>query len=322
MTMQPDLISSPDGARLRRRRLSCGVGLVLAASLFAGAYSGKLSDASAQPVAPPLAAEPRPVAVARGVVEVEGGLLDLSWDGPGKVSRVFVREGQAVSAGMPIIEIDRVQQGHEKDIARHAERQAELAVQALAGQLPPERAREARVREAVRLGGVAEQQLADVRRAVKDLESQVRVAQAAHGQAVARLKLAEWEYERRLLRAPVDTTVLRVHTRSGSATTAHPVLVSLLPQGQRMVRAEFSAYYADQLRPGLKARFERTAVAAPASVEGEVVQVSDTFSESRFGSEGMGIAGGRVIEVRVALPEHADLRVGEIVTVNAYDRQK
>ena len=85
--------------------LSSGVPLLAAALLLLGGCSPAQDSASPASVA---AAQARPqsqVAVARGKIDVEGGLLDLASPAVGVVQQLLIKEGQSVQKGQVLLRL-------------------------------------------------------------------------------------------------------------------------------------------------------------------------------------------------------------------------
>ena len=84
---------------------SCMSGMpVLAAALLALAGCSPSSDSASVVTSAAAQAKPQSqVAVARGKIDVEGGLLDLSAAAPGLVQQLLIKEGQAVQKGQLVL---------------------------------------------------------------------------------------------------------------------------------------------------------------------------------------------------------------------------
>uniref|UniRef100_UPI000AEED37F HlyD family efflux transporter periplasmic adaptor subunit n=1 Tax=Frateuria defendens TaxID=2219559 RepID=UPI000AEED37F len=85
-----------------RRFLPLAAGMLLGPLLLAGCSHGKPAQAQA-PAAAPAAGY---AAVARGRIDVEGGLLNLAAPRDGTLARLDVREGEHVKRGQPLAQLD------------------------------------------------------------------------------------------------------------------------------------------------------------------------------------------------------------------------
>ena len=85
--------------------LSSGVPLLAAALLSLGGCSPAQDSASPASVAAAQAKPQSQVAVARGKIDVEGGLLDLASPAAGVVQQLQIKEGQSVQKGQLLLRI-------------------------------------------------------------------------------------------------------------------------------------------------------------------------------------------------------------------------
>ncbi|MEG0046155.1 MAG: biotin/lipoyl-binding protein, partial [Comamonas sp.] len=85
--------------------LSSGVPLLAAALLSLGGCSPAQDSASLVSVAAAQAKPQNQVAVARGKIDVEGGLLDLASPAAGVVQQLLIKEGQAVEKGQVLLRL-------------------------------------------------------------------------------------------------------------------------------------------------------------------------------------------------------------------------
>lgn len=196
-----------------------------------------------------------PVAVARGRVDVEGGVVLLAAQRDGVVRAVTVEEGDTVRKDQVLAVLE--------------DRQARLNVALTASEFDAAAAQIAQIqveletaeRDARRL----ELLLAD--HAVARVESErardqarlaairLRSARAAHAAAQARVRIAEHEVELRAVRAPFDGRIVRRQVRPGDGVSTLNVtpLFWFAPDTPRIVRAELEESYAAAVMPGMPA---------------------------------------------------------------------
>ena len=202
----------------------------------------------------PAAAAPTPgfIAAAKGRVDIEGGLVKLAAKRDGVVRAVLVEEGAQVRAGQVLAVLD-----DEQARLSAALTEAELA-QARA-QLAPLRVRLAAAeREVRRLQPLAEDDTVEQRELdqtqdqVKLLRSELAVAEAVVDTAARRLKVAEFEIEQRIVRAPAHGRIVRRTARAGDGVSTLNVtpLFQFAPDTPRIVRAELEERYLTEVRPG------------------------------------------------------------------------
>ncbi|MBN8742026.1 MAG: HlyD family efflux transporter periplasmic adaptor subunit [Xanthomonadaceae bacterium] len=264
--------------------------------------------------APPAAAG-RYAAMARGTVDVEGGLLTIYAPRDGHVVAVPVGEGDVVRAGDLLAEIDPAATDLAVATAQAevAQAQAQLAAQDV--RLDPAQRRAARL-SAARREGLATEQSADDAEALQQGQRAERdVAAAALLLARQHLKTAQWEREQRSVRAPVDATVARRLVTLGSSVLTQPPgeLFVLLPRQPLVVRAEIEQDFVERVHAGMSA--EIVDEVAPDKVYAAKVQrLAEVFSR-RSGSDAPNERQDvRVLECTLVLKD-ASLRVGQRVLV-------
>ena len=153
--------------------------------------------------------------VGTGVVEPSSETVDIAAHVSGVVARVFVRPGDQVAAGQPLLEIDS--------------RTARAAVSEAAAQVATARQSIAAAQTALKVAqnqyalyqsvddarAVSQQEVITRRDAVANARAELAVASAQARQAEAQLAQARVELERHTVRAPAAMEVLQVDTRPG-----------------------------------------------------------------------------------------------------------
>lgn len=271
-------------------------------------------SACARPPPVPRAEAPAPAAVAKGVVEAEGGLLRVLAPRDGVVAEALVQEGDTVAAQQPL--------------ARLEDRQPRLVLAADAAELGDRRAQvevaAARAagaeREAARLRTLAAAD-AGTRQDAEQAATAAAVARGEQHQALAALHAAEarqqlnaYEVEVRTIRAPRPGRIVRRTTGPGAYVAAATPLFVMEPQGPRVVRAELDEAFADRVTPGMSATVSREFQSGK-SYAAKVLRVSDVLGGPALAEDAVARADARVIAVILALPPGADLRLGQRVLV-------
>lgn len=257
----------------------------------------------------------RYVAMARGVVEVDGGTVTLYAPRDGRIVAVPATEGDLVKHGDVLAQID----AQAADLAVEAA-QADLA-QAQA-QLAVLHARQgAAERRAERLGhasdeGLASGQSADEAASARDAQrAEIAASEAAVAQAKQKLKTAQWERTQRTVAAPVDGRVARRLVNVGSGVSAQPPteLFVLIPQAPLVVRAELEQDYVDRVHPGMDA--EVVDETAPDKVYPATVRrLGDMFARRNGEANGNERQDVRVLDCVLTL-KASDVRIGQRVLV-------
>lgn len=202
---------------------------------------------------PPAAAEqPAYAAASKGRIDVEGGLVKLAAKRDGVVRSVLVEEGAQVQPGQVLAILDDEQARLSVALA-----QAELAqAQAVEPQLQVRLA--AAERELRRLRPLAADDTVERRELdlthdqVRLLAKEIAAARAAAETAARRLKVAEYEIEQRVVRAPGAGRIVRRTARAGDGVSTLNVtpLFLFAPDTPRIVRAELEERFVGAVQPG------------------------------------------------------------------------
>lgn len=153
--------------------------------------------------------------VGTGVVEPSSETVDIAAHVSGVVARVFVRPGDQVAAGQPLLEIDsRTARAAVNEAAAQAAtaRQSIAAAQTALNVAQNQYALYQSVDDA---RAVSQQEVITRRDAVANARAELAVATAQARQAEARLAQARVELDRHTVRAPAAMEVLQVDTRAG-----------------------------------------------------------------------------------------------------------
>ncbi|AWT14126.1 efflux RND transporter periplasmic adaptor subunit [Stenotrophomonas maltophilia] len=291
--------------------------LVLSAALLLSACS---KDAPAQaPAGKASTATADKVAVARGIIDVEGGLIALAPPVDGSITAAPVKEGATVKKGQLLLSLDGALLQQEVAMAT-----ADLALanDRLKGSQAQLRELE---RSATRLStgaseGVSSNQQADAaKQQLAGVRADVDVAGAQADMAQHKLEHARLKLQQMSLSAPEAGTVVGQVPGLGAFVQAGKPAISLLPARPLQVRAELSlsAAYADAVQVGMKATVvpdsdgaENTSTLPSA----RVVRISPVFAQARLPEDaGRGVA--KVVECVLEFEGEARARFGQHVRV-------
>lgn len=289
-----------------------------AAACVAALLSASLA-ACGQPEPKPSAAASaaQPIAIAKGKIDVEGGVIRLAAQREGLIQDVFAEEGDRVRKGQVLAQIDT--------------RQANLAVDQARADLSEARARlmtatarsSAADREAGRLAGLGQIDAVAGQEADKAAdEAQVQrgeLAAARAGVDVAEQKLRtqEFEIEARQVRAPLDGRIVRRSAKPGDGASTLNVteLFLLAPDTARIVRAELDEQFVGDVKPGQRAdillEYDEKQV-----FRGRVLRLGEVFGSRKLASDDPNERQDtRVVEMVVAVEGDQALRIGQRVLV-------
>ena len=296
---------------------------VLACTLAAGCSDGTPQRNVAAATAH-AANSPAPVAIARGKVEVQGGMLDVMTQQDGVIEELHVHEGDVVKRGQELLRLDA---GPARQDLKLAEAELKLAQARQAGQaarLPAARQLAQRMAEAVRAGATEQHRADEALVAQHDIETAQRVAEAETAVARQRVAVAQARIDRQVLRAAQDGTVVRLQVQLGSQVTqqANRPLMVLLPQRPLQVRAELNESLAGNVKPGMKAIVTIDGAAPQGATTGlaaRVLRLGQVVGAGRLGEEAAVRSDLRVVECLLEFEQAPALRVGQEVRVNFYD---
>ncbi|QQB37195.1 HlyD family efflux transporter periplasmic adaptor subunit [Achromobacter deleyi] len=196
---------------------------------------------------------PRPVAVARGKVEVEGGLIVLAPTIAGSVIAMDAREGIRVERGQVLLKMESEQVSAAASLAKSELKLARAKLEASERRLPELRRAAGRYGEAARSGAASPQLADEAQQRLAEAKSDAAVARAESEVAETRLKQAEAAVTQLALRAPAEGFVVEVSTQVGSHLKPGDAALTLLPRRPLIVRAELNATYVTSVRPGMLA---------------------------------------------------------------------
>ncbi len=309
-------------APLIRPLLPC-VATLLAACALSGCLDRSmpgLPQARAQ--APASAAGPRDVAVARGKVEVQGGLLDVMAPQDGTVETVQVAEGSAVKRGQVLVKLSAEGAANEVGLAQAEMELAQAREKAAAAKLPGSRKLARRLADAAQAGATDQQRADEAQQAQRDAEAGAAVAKAEVHVAQQKLKQAQYAAGRRTIGAAQDGTVVRLYAQPGLRVGAQgkPLLV-LMPARPLVVRAELNERFVAAVKPGMKASVSVDTDGPQGRVElpARVVRISPLYGASRLEDETALRTNVRVVDCYLEFDRAPELRVGQDVRVNFHE---
>lgn len=262
---------------------------------------------------------PRELAVARGKVEVQGGLLEIASPLEGVVDRMAVSEGEAVKRGQLLFSLGDEAAAADVQVAESELRLAREKQKARQERLPSLRLAASRLEEAVRRGATQAQRGDDAQQALRDAEMEAVMAAAEVDVAQGRLKQASVKLAQQRVRAPEAGTVVNVAVQAGGHLGAGSAALVLLPQRPLQIRAELNETYVNAVRVGMRARvvpdIDANVEALP---EARVVRISPLYGNGRL-QEDTQRGPVRVVECILAFDSAPKARVGENVRVSFHE---
>jgi multidrug resistance efflux pump len=312
------LAMKPPAARPSRH--STGMRLLgygcLALTLAWLAACSRSADAPSGATAQPATAY---AAVARGKVDIEGGLLNLSMPREGTLATVAVHEGDHVKQGQLLAALDSEPARLAVEAAQAQLEQAQAQLKLLGIKQAAAKQRAQRLAAAAAAGAGDGQSADDAREAAAQVDAEQQLARAALSLAGQKLDEARYELKQRSLLAPFDADVVQVSAQPGaSVSPASGPLFTLLPQKPRIVRAELNDSFATAIHPGMPAEVVADSGGAHARWSAHVLRVGEVYGPATLENDPQVRANARTVECVLAFDQAdqtRDLRIGQRVMV-------
>jgi multidrug resistance efflux pump len=253
--------------------------------------------------------------MARGEIDVEGGLVHVTAPRDGRIVEVAVEDGDEVKAGAVLAKLDARQTRSAVEVADAGRAEAEARVAVLKAKLPAAEDAARRVGEAASAGAATGQSADESATTVAVLKAEIGAADAAVKVARAHADAARTELDALTLTAPVAGRIVHrsAHVGDVVSTAAATELFRILPDRPRIVRAELNEAYVDKIKPGMRAEVVRDSdegTAYPATV----LRVGEVFGPSRLTDDALERAGAHDVTCILAL-EGGEFRIGQRVLV-------
>lgn len=300
-------ISSPPNRSMTRPdwRLA---GIVLGLSLLLGACAR--APETTTTTAPAYAA------VARGRIDIEGGLSALSMPREGALAKVAVHEGDHVTQGQLLAQLDTSPATFAMDAARSQLEQAEAQVKLLAVKQAAATQRARRLAQAVAANAGDGQSADDAREVAAQLAAEQQSARAAMEIARQKLDEARYELKQRSLLAPFDADVIKVAAQVGASVSpsSGPLLI-LLPNKPRIVRAELNESFVGTIMPGMRAEVSANTDSSETHWNAHVLRIGQVYGPTTLEPDPQVRANARTVECVLTFDQPQNVRIGQRVIV-------
>ncbi|AIF47371.1 efflux RND transporter periplasmic adaptor subunit [Dyella japonica] len=288
--------------------------LALAASLLA-ACSHNEADKNATSTAAPA---PAYAAVARGRVDIEGGLLKLGMPREGVVAEIKVREGDHVHKGQVLAVLDTRPAQLAVNAAEAELKQAQALGRSLDARLKASQQRATRLATAAAAGAGDGQSADDAKDAAQQLQGELDNAHAAEALATQKLDAARYELSQRTLAAPFDGQIVERDIQPGATVSPQggPVFV-MLPEQPRIVRAELNESFVGVVHEGMPAQVVDDSGSGAPTLSAHVQRIGTVFGPSALEEDPLIRANTRTVTCVLVFdqPPPASLRIGQRVIV-------
>lgn len=238
---------------VRMRKLAIPI-LALLGVLLAvySVVTAQRQPAPGQPATPPAQSSFRSHVAGAGIVEASTENIAVGTLVPGVVTSIDAKVGDEVKAGAPLFRIDDRDLQAELTVRKAALTSAEARVKTEAATLADAQNQLEMWQAVTNTQAVSKEQLERKRYAVQIQQARVAESQAEIASAAAQIKATEIELDRRVVKAPVDGTVLQVKIRVGefAQTGALPTPLMLIGATQTLhVRIDVDENDAWRVRP-------------------------------------------------------------------------
>ncbi|MFN3730946.1 HlyD family secretion protein [Comamonas testosteroni] len=305
-----------------RLSIVSGAPLLAAAVLMLGGCSPSQDAVS---VITPAAAQIKPqsqVAVARGKIDVDGGLLDLSSAASGVVQQLLVKEGQSVQKGQLVLRLADDAARADLAVAESELQLAQTKLKTRQDRLPALKATLTRWQAAAKQGAADLQSVDEAVQALRDAQSEVDIATAEVTVAKRKAEQLRSLLQRHELRAPEAAVVVRLQAQGGSMLQSGSPVAVLLPKRPLIVRAEVNESYVTAIREGMKAQVAADAdgsAARQAFPLATVLRISPVYGTARLQDDAQR-GPVRVVECVLAFDQPpANVKVGQNVRVSFHE---
>jgi multidrug resistance efflux pump len=261
-------------------------------------------------------------AVARGRVDIEGGLLKLSMPREGVVADIKVREGDHVKKGQVLAVLDTKPAQLAVSAAEAEQKQARAQGSSLEARLKAAQQRATRLQAAAAAGAGDGQSADDARDAATQLQGELDNVRAADAMAAQKLEAARYELAQRSLVAPVDAQIVERDIQPGATVSPQGgAAFVLLPEGARIVRAELNESFVSAVHEGMHAQVVDDSGSGVPTLGAHVQRIGTVFGPSALEEDPLIRANTRTVECVLVFDETPppSLRIGQRVIVQFGD---
>lgn len=261
-------------------------------------------------------AAPAYAAVARGRIDIAGGLLPLAAPRDGTLVSVRVHEGENVTRGQILATMATQPARLEVQAAKAGLAQARAESALLAGRLGVAKQQAQRLAAAAK-AGAGDGQSADLARgAASELDARKAAADAAIEMARQKVDEANYELDLRTLRAPVDARITKMSAQIGARVSPQSgPLFTLLPKTPLIVRAELSESMVDAVKTGMPATVSTDGGGSDGSWPAHVLRVGSVVGPSTMEDDPQQHLNARTISCVLTFDQPQNLRIGQRVLV-------
>jgi multidrug resistance efflux pump len=262
---------------------------------------------------------PAYVAIARGRVDVDGGLVRVAAPRDGIIAELRARPGDVVKAGDLLAVIDVKQVELAAGVAKAELDQAQARARLLRAKTAALTQRASRVSQAAQAGAATGQSADDANQALSELNAEIAEADATVAVAQQHLKQARFEIDVRNVRAPIAGRVVARPAHVADVVSMQGAeLFTLLPDAAHIVRAELNESFVAKVVVGMNAQVITDGDSGK-SWPAKVTRIGEVFGSSKLVEDAQETTDARDVECILELSTD-ELRVGQRVQVRFLPR--
>ncbi len=252
-------------------------------------------------------------AIARGKIDIEGGLLNITVPEEGIVSEINVKVGDNIKAGDVLAKFNSEQESLALELAIAQINHSQLELDALKIRLKNSEQLAERWQTAAKEGAAQQAQADEAQQNLQQLHAEINSTKSTLEMANIKRKQAQHALSLRTLRAPQDAVVAKVAAQAGiSANSSTPSFV-LLPAKPVIVRAEINESFIGQIQKGSAASVSFEATPQTAQLEAHVVYIGKMLEAGHWGDEQQQTS--RVVECILEFDQPQHYLIGQNVMV-------
>lgn len=261
------------------------------------------------------------VAIAKGRVDIEGGVIRLAARRDGVITEVLVEEGARVKKGDVLAQLEDNLIRLNLDVERRQLDERRAAIPQLQVQLRAAERELARLEKLLAIEAAPRQELDQARDQVQLVTTDLRRAEAAIASAQAQINVTEFEIEQRKVRAPLDGRIIQRQARPGNGVSTLNVtpLFLFAPDVPRIVRAQLEERFVPRVAPGMPAEVSMEADLSKRS-PAKVLRVGQVYGAKTPSDDPTERSDVRVVEIVLSIEDQSML-IGQRVLVKVAPEQ-
>ena len=217
--------------------------------------SGGGGHAGSEPPVP-APAPARSAPLAKGKVDLEGGLIRIASQRDGILREIYVTEGERVRKGQPLAMLENESARRREEIAAGEMEEIRREIRGLHTQLEAARRDVRRFDSLAREDLIPRQQMDELQDRERILRDRLAQAQATLSTQRSRVAQERYETGQYTVRAPLDGQILRCHVQPGDGVSTLNVtpLFLFAPRRPLILRAELDEAFLQEVNPGAQAQ--------------------------------------------------------------------